>query len=303
MLHRLMSLPSDNKFKHTNMKKTILFAAFLLAALANFAQDTTTVIIKSSSDTSRNAASDTLTIGSMVIIKKGEFPGDKGNHVEWHHNHKNNRLQTSWLLLDLGYSNFTDKTDYTSQETLEYTGGVPFTGDDFTLRNGKSTSINVWIFRQRYGLTRDNAFNLTYGFVIETNNFRFENNPSFKKGGPPYVIHDTIDFDKNKLAASYFTVPVMIGFKTNPKSSNSFNMNAGVSIGYMYSSRNKQISDERGKQKIKGNFNMEPWKVQVIAEMGFNWIKLYGAYSPNSMFKSGLDFRPYSIGLRLGGWD
>lgn len=283
------------------MKKTFFLAAFTMAALSGFAQDTTTVTISKSSDTSKSSTADTIKIGSMVIIKKGEFPGDD-THFEWKHS-KNNRLQTSWLLLDLGYSNFNDMTDYSSEELLDFTGGVPFTENDFTLRNGKSTSINVWLFRQRYGLTRNNAFNLTYGFVIETNNFRFENNPSFKKGGPPFVIHDTIEFDKNKLAASYFTIPVMIGFKTNPKSNNSFNVNAGVSVGYLYSSRNKQISDERGKQKIKGNFNMEPWKVQVIAEMGLNWIKLFGAYSPTSMFKSGLDLRPYSVGLRLGGWD
>ena len=284
------------------MKKTIIAAAFTMAALAGFAQDTTTVTITTSGDSTKSSADDTLKIGTMVIVKKGEFPGEK-NHIEWNHHHKNSRLQTSWLLLDLGYSNFSDKTDYSSQETMEYTGGVPFSSSDFNLRQGKSINVNVWIFRQRYGLTHDNGFNLTYGFVIETNNFRFENNPSFKKGGPPYVIHDTIDFDKNKLSASYFTVPVMIGFKTNPKSSSTFNVNAGVSISYLYSSRNKQISDERGKQKIKGNFNMQPWKFQVVAEMGWNWIKLYGAYAPQSMFKSGLDMRPYNIGLRLGGWD
>lgn len=283
------------------MKKTIVSAALMLAAMAGFAQDTTTVEIKSSSDTSHSTP-DTLRIGSMVIIKKRDFPSDKDHH-EWHHQHKNNRLQTSWLLLDLGYSNFDDQTNYSSPEMAAYTGNVPFNANDFNLRNGKCFNINVWLFRQRYGITRNNAFNLTYGFMIETNNYRFENNPSFKKGGPPYVIHDSIDFSKNKLATSYFTVPIMIGFNTKPKSNHGFNASAGVSIGYLYSSRNKQISDERGKEKTKGNFNMEPWKLQLVAEMGIGQIKLYGAYAPKSMFKSGPDFRPYNIGLRLGGWD
>lgn len=285
------------------MKKTILFAAFLLAAMANFAQDTTTVTIIHPPDTDSNNSNDTLKVGSMVIIKKGEFPGDNVTHVDWNHHPKNNRLQTSWLLLDLGYSNFVDNTNYSSQELLNYTGGVPFSASDFNLRTGKSMNINVWLFRQRYGITRNNGFNLTYGFVIETNNYKFENNPSFKKGGPPYVIHDSISFSKNKLATSYFTIPIMLGFKTNPASKKTFNINAGVSIGYLYSSRNKQISDERGKQKIKGNFDMEPWKIQLVGEMGWNWFKFYGAYSPQSMFKSGLNFLPYNIGIRLGGWD
>ena len=206
-------------------------------------------------------------------------------------------------MLDLGYSNFNDKTKYGSAEMQAYTGNKPFNANDFNLRNGKSFNINVWIFRQRYGLTKNNALNLTYGFMIETNNYRYENNISYLKGGPPYVIKDSIDFDKNKLAMSYFTVPVMLGFNTNPSSSHGFNASAGVSIGYLYSSRNKQISDERGKQKIKGNFGLEPWKFQLVGEVGIGVLKVYGSYAPNSMYKSGPDMRPYNIGLRLGGWD
>jgi hypothetical protein len=285
------------------MKKTIICAAFMLAAVAGFAQtDTTTVTIKSSADTSGNASSDTIKIGSMVIIKKGDFPNDR--HIEWNHKKKNNRLETSWLLLDLGYSNFNDKTNYGSPEALTYTGNVHFNGDDFSLRNGKSFNINVWLFRQRYGLTRDNVFNLTYGFEIETSNYRFENNISFRNyGNGQYVAHDSIDFSKNKLAVSYFTVPVMLGFNTNPKSRHGFNANAGVSFGYRYSSRNKQISDERDKQKIKNSFNLEPWKIQLVGEIGVGALKVYGSYALQSMFKSGLDMRPYNVGLRIGGWD
>ena len=285
------------------MKTTIIFAAIMMAALAGFAQDTTVVTIESSSDTSTTQKTDTIKIGGMIIIKKGEYPGDTNKHVEWHHKRKNNRLQTSWLLVDLGYSNFEDKTMYGSNEMNTYTGGKPFNANDFALRTGKSFNINVWLFRQRYGITKDNVFNLTYGLMVETNNYRYENNISYLKGGPPFVTKDTISFEKNKLAMSYFTVPIMLGFNTNPSSSHGFNASAGVSFGYMYSSRNKQISDERGKQKIKGNFGLEPWKVSLVGEMGIGIIKVYGSYSPSSMYKSGPDMRPYSIGLRLGGWD
>ncbi len=288
------------------MKKTIMAAALVMAVLAGFSQtDTTTVTITHSDTTRSGAEGDTIRIGSMVIIKKGSSSdeGGKVHHYDWHHKNKNSRLQTSWLLLDLGYSNFNDQTNYASPETLDFTGHAqpPFNSGDFAVRSGKSFDINVWLFRQRYGITKNNTFNLTYGFMIETTNFRFENNTSFLKGsGPQYVKRDTISFSKNKLAMSYFTVPVMIGFNTNPKKTG-FILNAGVSIGYMYSSRNKQISDERGKEKIKGNFNLQPWKVNFVAEAGIGFLKLYGSYAPSSMFKSGLDMRPYTIGIRMGG--
>lgn len=287
------------------MKKTIICAAFTMAALAGFAQtDTTTVTITRSSDP--NAEPDTVRVGSMIIIKKGDF-SDKHRKVEYHKKKKNSRVQTSWLLLDLGFSNFEDKTNYASAEALTFTGGTPnshISGNDFDLRNGKSFNINIWIFRQQYGITRDNVLNLSYGLMIENNNYRFENNISFRNyGNGRYVGFDSINFSKNKLATSYFTIPVMLGFNTNPRSGHGFNAAAGVSIGYLYSSRNKQISDERGKQKIKSNFNMEPWKLQFVGEVGLGGLRVYGSYSPNSMFKSGLDMRPYNIGLRIGGWN
>lgn len=273
--------------------------------MAGFAQeDTTTLIIKNSADTTGNAKADTLQIGSMVIIKKGDLPDGHKRSMEWKHKKKNSRLETSWLLLDLGFSNFNDKTNYGSPEALTYTGNAHLNENDFSLRNGKSFNINVWLFRQRYGITKNNVLNLTYGFMIENNNYRFENNISFRNyGNGQYVAHDSINFKKNKLAISYVTVPVMLGFNTNPKSHHGFNASAGVSFGYRYSSRNKQISEERDKQKIKNSFNLEPWKIQLVGEVGLGALKVYGSYAPKSMFKSGLDMRPYNVGLRIGGWD
>lgn len=287
------------------MKKTILAAAFGVAALASFGQSdtttTTTVITQNSSDDKP----DTIRVGSMIIVKKkdGSSSGSsRSTEFNWKRSgYHNKRITTSWALLDLGFSNFSDKTNYSSPAAVAYTGGLG--KGDFSLQNGKSFDINVWIVRQRLGLTKNNKFNLTYAIGIETTNFRFENSPSFLKGaGPQYVKMDTISFKKNKLATSYLTVPVMLGFNTKPNGGG-FTINVGASVGYLYSSRNKQISNERGKEKIKGNFGLEPWKLSYVGEIGIGGFKLYGSYVPKSIFKDGLDMRPYTIGVRLGGWD
>ena len=140
--------------------------------------------------------------------------------------------------------------------------------------------------------------------MLELNNYRYDTDlrTSYKKGSDPYVFRDSISFSKNKLALDYVTVPVMIGFDTKP-GRGGFTMSAGVSIGYLYSSRNKQISGERGKQKLKGNFDIDPWKFQYIGEIGVGPIMLYGSYAPQTIFKSGLDHMPYNFGIRLGDWD
>lgn len=287
------------------MKQVLLAAAFSTAALAGFGQ----------TDSTQKEQNDTIKVGTMTIIKKKDGSGGstevKSSGETWKYSHynKGKKLETTWFNFDFGFNNFVDNTDYNSAEAKQYAratrpGEPQFGSSDFNLRTGKSINTNIWIFRQKYAFTKDRVARLTYGLYLETNNYRFDTElkTSYKNGNDPYVWRDSISFTKNKLAADYITVPLMIGFDTKP-GHGGFTMSAGVSVGYLYNSRNKQISAERGKQKIRGNFDMEPWKFQVIGEMGFGPVKLYATYSPNSMYKRGLEHLPYNVGFRFGDWD
>jgi hypothetical protein len=286
------------------MKQMLLLAASFTAALASYSQ----------TDSTQTQGNDTVKIGSMVIIKKKDANGttyqSKSGNTKWYSGKsKPKRVETSWFTFDFGFNNLVDETDYTSAAAKDYArairpGEAPFTSSDFNLRNGKSVNTNIWIFRQKWGMTKDRVLKLTYGLMLELNNYRFDTElrTSYKKGSDPYVFRDSISFSKNKLALDYVTVPLMIGFDTKP-GRGGFTMSAGVSIGYLYSSRNKQISAERGKQKIKGNFDIEPWKFQYIGEIGVGPVMLYASYSPQTMYKTGLDHMPYNFGIRFGDWD
>ena len=282
------------------MKSTILLAATLLGAGTLCAQNTDTTTSKSTSDTVR--------IGSMVIIKKTNPDGSRDwdrQHVTHSQKRKHN-IETSFVVLDLGFSNFRDKTNYASADARDYarvtrTGEPAFTGSDFNLRNGKSINFSLYAFMQRVNLVK-HVVNLQYGLGVEWNNFRFENNVSFKKGNRPYVFRDSISFSKNKLGLAYATVPLMLNFNTAPKRANSFTIAAGVSAGLLIGSNNKQKSDERGKQKNKGNYDIEKFKFQYVAEVGYGGFKLYATYAPKSIFERGLDIRTFNVGVRLGDW-
>ena len=166
---------------------------------------------------------------------------------------------------------------------------------------------------QRLNLVK-HYVNLKYGLGIELNNYRFKTDMSLNEGGPnpynrlqnishPFVFRDSVNFSKNKLAADYVTIPLMLNFRTNKSySDKGISLSAGVSAGYLYSSRNKQISDERRKQKNRGDYDLETWKFSYIAELGLGPARLYGSYSPKSIFQNGLDYRPYNIGIRLSNW-
>jgi hypothetical protein len=279
--------------------KTFLLAAASLTASLSYGQ----------TDTATNVT-DTLRVGSMTIIrKKGNDRDSAWRHFsQWDRKyHKRRSTETSYLILDLGFSNFSDQTNYGSAETQAYaratrTGEKGFAENDFNLRNGKSVNFSLWFVMQRRNLIK-RVVNLKYGLGIECNNYRFQNNISFRDQPQPYVFRDSIAFSKNKLALDYITVPLMLNFILNPKDDSPISLSAGVSAGYLYSSRNKQISDQRGKQKNRGNYDIEKFKFSYIAEAGLGPVKLFGSYSPKSVFERGLDMRPFNIGFRIGGWD
>ncbi|MDB5200005.1 MAG: outer rane beta-barrel protein [Chitinophagaceae bacterium] len=272
-------------------------------------------------DSTKAQKADTIKIGGMVIIKK-DSPNQKhrettvtlGNRRK----QKNSNISTSEWIIDLGFANWNDKTDYTlatSQDYLINKSGTtsPLGANDFKLKSGKSSNVNIWVFMQRLNLIK-HYVNLKYGIGVELNNYRFKSSVSFKEGGNnnPYtlqninhafVFRDSISFSKNKLAADYITIPFMINFRTNPNySDKGLSFSVGVSMGYLYNSRNKQISDERGKRKNRGDYDLEKFKFSYVGELGLGSVRLYGSYAPKSIFENGLSMMPYNVGIRLSNW-
>jgi Outer membrane protein beta-barrel domain len=291
------------------MKKTALGLIGILFALTSVAQ-TDSVQVQRKNDTIR--------IGGMIILKKGN-PDEKSRVTvtvgRSHHEKKSNISTASWVI-DLGFANWVDKTNYASATADGYLvnrpGSPALAENDFKLKTIKSVNVNIWFFMQRLNLIK-HYVNLKYGLGLEMNNYRFKSAVSLDESGTsPYtlqninhsfIFRDSISFSKNKLAADYVTIPFMLNFRTNPNYTNKgLSFSAGVSVGYLYSSRNKQISGERGKLKNHGDYDLEKWKFSYIAELGLGPAHLYGSYSPNSIFEKGLNFMPYNIGIRFSNW-
>jgi hypothetical protein len=165
---------------------------------------------------------------------------------------------------------------------------------------------------QRLNLIKHNV-NLKYGVGLEMNNYRYKSSISYKESGvkpysavqtnAPFIFRDSISFSKNKLAADYLTVPIMLNFTTNPGSKKKgIGFSAGVSAGYLYSQRNKQKSSERGKDRNKGDYDLERFKLSYVAELRLGPAHFYGSYSPQSFYEHSLDMKPYNVGIRFSNW-
>ena len=290
------------------MKKLILLLALAIICINVSAQE-------DSVKTSQNK--DTIRIGGIIIIKNGD-KNDKNVEVKVTTDNpkkKKSNVSTNWWIIDLGFANYSDKTNYanTGSYLINRPGYPALDKNDFKLKAGKSVNVNIWVFMQRVNLIK-HYVNLQYGFGVELNNYRYKSAISYNEDGlvpytantqtnAPFIFRDSISFSKNKLAADYATVPVMLNFVTNPNQrKKGISLGLGVSAGYLYSQRNKQVSNERGKQKNRGDYNMERFKLSYVAELGLGPVMLYGSYSPTSMYENNLNIRPYNVGFRFSYW-
>lgn len=278
------------------MKRKFLLMAFVCLSLAGFAQTDTT---------GKTNQQDTIHVGNMTIIRNGKDNADgssQGYTSKHHHRyyyHPSN-IKTNWVIIDLGFANYNDRTNYSSGAAQQFAPAG--TSDWFNLRNGKSVDVNIWLFMQRLNLIH-HVVNLNYGLGVELNNYRYSSPILFSQDPATLVRYDSLrHYKKNKLAADYVTVPLMLNFNFTPHRREGFGLSVGASAGYLYSSRQKVITTENGKKKDHDNFDLNPWKISWIGELQLGPVKLYGSYATQSMFKKGLDQIPYTVGLRFSNW-
>lgn len=279
------------------MKRIFILLSGICFALSGFAQTDTTA--------TKNEG-DTIKVGNMIIIKKGN-KGERNNDGEVRiHRRKNNytpsNISTNWGILDIGFANFKDETNYAAAHASGFVANN--VGEDqFDLRGGKSVNVNVWFFMQRLNVIK-HVVNLKYGLGLELNNYRFsQDNLKFTKNPTMVMLFGgDSSYSKNKLAADYVTVPFMLNFNFTPRREEGFGFSIGASAGYLYSARQKFKGGPGGKYKVHDDFDLRRWKISYIGELQLGPVKLYGSYANQSMFEKGLDFTPYNVGIRFSNW-
>lgn len=276
------------------MKRILLVCVAACLFSAGFAQTDTTA-----------KKYDTIRIGGMIIVRKPGtnereiITGDKKVKIP-SRKQKNEDITTNWWVFDIGYAGFNDKTNYSSPAAQAFAPGS--NEDWFDLRGGKSRNVNVWFFIQRLNMIK-HVVNLKYGLGLELNNYFFDDESIRFQKNPTLITMDPNlkDAKKNKLAADYLTVPLMLNFNFTPDRRSGFGFSAGISAGYMYSARQK-IKIDGDKDKVRNDFDLKRWKLSYIGEINLGPVKLYGSYAFETMWDKGLDQTPYNVGFRLSNW-
>jgi hypothetical protein len=225
-------------------------------------------------------------------------------------------FEVQFGMLDLGINSLIDNTDYSnppfnptfaaSNDFLRV-DAAHHNADLFSLRQSKSVNVNIYpvMLKMRLRSTARQRFSLATGLGLQFYNFRFTKPITYHADPTPYVALDTVAFSKNKLALDYLMIPLMLNGKTKLGTtghSSWLTYGVGVSAGYLLSSRTKQISDERGKEKNHDPFNLRKTNFCINGELGLDgYIRLYASYQLTSLHKDNLDQHPFSIGVRFLG--
>ncbi|HET7899188.1 MAG TPA: hypothetical protein VFL47_15990, partial [Flavisolibacter sp.] len=185
------------------MKRSLLALLATGLALTSFAQEDST-----------GPKPDTIRVGSMIIIKKPGHHHDGGHEVIISNKRKStSNISTNWFIFDLGFANWNDETNYAAAQQSGFVSADIDSKDNLNLRNGKSVNVNIWFFMQKLNLVK-HVVNLKYGLGLELNNYHFDDEQVRFAKNPTYISIDPtiVNAKKNKLAADYITVPMMLNF-------------------------------------------------------------------------------------------
>lgn len=147
---------------------------------------------------------------------------------------------------------------------------------------------------------------LTTGMGLNFTSIAFSDNYLLRSTSDSlFAIIDTVNtYSKNKLKASYLTVPLLLEFNTSADADRSFYFAAGVIGGVRMTSKVKRKGEFDGKefeQKEKGTYGLNSFKLDATARLGYgNW-GAYASYALLPVFDTGKTtaVHPLTFGLTL----
>ena len=141
------------------MKKLILLLATAIICLNSTAQEV---------PEKKNENKDTIRVGGLIIVKKGKKGGDVSVNIGGDRSRKKRKnISTNWWIVDLGFANYSDKTNYANAGSylINRPGFPNLDKNDFKLKTGKSVNVNIWLFMQRLNLIQHHV-HLKYGLGV-----------------------------------------------------------------------------------------------------------------------------------------
>ena len=272
--------------------KAILFLACMLAALSAFSQtprDTT-------GENGNNSEGKAKGMSVSELFAVGEKTYKKANLENY------STFKGHWKGFHFGFMNFAN---------------LPDGWEDMELDMGSSFSMQFNFANYSVNLNSRGNIGLVTGLGIEYQRFRFsdENITLIKEESNTIPVHvqdiyteDNIDHvQRSSFKNLYLTIPFIfeVQFPAAKAAKKRIYASAGFMGGVRMHSKTKIVyrdsDDDKQKEKMKGNFHVVPFKVDVTGRIGYRNINIWGSYTLTNLFKSNTmpDLKVYTLGFGL----
>lgn len=173
-----------------------------------------------------------------------------------------------------------------------------------TLDPAKSIGLQVNFAEKRFPIFKD------YLGVVTGLGFQW-NRYSLKGSYDLTVVNDTLvgvntglNYSKNVLTSTYLQAPLLLQISTSKKPSQSWNISAGIVGGICIDARQEQkweADGKKNKDKIKDDFQLNPFQASLMATVGYGDWSLYVTYGLSDVFNEGaaLKARGVNAGILL----
>lgn len=194
--------------------------------------------------------------------------------------------------IDLGFSKLIDDGSFSLSPTNDFLDYKP----------GKTSTVSFDVLQFGYRFNQNFKVYLAGGFDWTLIRLKKDITIQNEAQDLTYVNED-VHFDKNRFSSSYVHVPLNFELRTKENDNGKrFYFVFGPEIGFLLNGKIKQISDERGKQKVKDDYHFQPFRYGGTIRLGYGSLGVFAKYYMNDMFDSPAqkNLRNMSFGITLG---
>lgn len=181
--------------------------------------------------------------------------------------------------------------------------GADLTG--FELDYSRSIGFNLNFIERSMSLFRD-KLTLHTGLGVTFNRYELNNNYYLLKTNEETLsILDTVfTYNKNRLNTTSLSAPLLLGFTSHKDHTKGLHVAVGVIGHFRIASQFKTKYEENGatlKPTSKGDFNLNTFRLDATARLGFGRINLFANYGITELFTAneGPEVYPFMAGLRF----
>jgi hypothetical protein len=276
--------------------KHLIFSAIMVGGLAiatapnAFSQQDTITTVKTTTTTTtttKRGSKFSLTLGvsdnekskkdstKLANANKGRFVGG-----------------ITFTRFDLGFSKLIDNGSFTLSPTNDFL--------DYKATKTSTVSFDVLQIGYRF----NSNFKVYVAGGFDWTLIRLKKDITIQKNSPVLAyVNDDIQFSKNRLSSSYVHIPLNFELRTKENENGKrFYFVIGPEVSFLLNGKVKQVSDERGKEKFKDDYNFEPFRYGGTVRIGYGSLGIFTKYYANDMFASAPQkgLKNLAFGITLG---